>query len=175
MPTNIEIKAKAADWDGQLSRARALCGRTEELTQTDTFFRCKNGRLKLRDLGSRGGSCLIFYRRPDRPGPKESAYETSAVSDPASMRKVLAKAWGEGKTVRKKRTVLWVGRTRVHFDEVEGLGRFIELEVCLEAGQTPPEGETIARDLMARLGIEAADLLEGAYVEMLTLGRVNAP
>jgi adenylate cyclase len=83
--------------------------------QIDTFFRCENGRLKLRDLGAGGNSYLIFYQRSDQTGPKQSAYETSPVPDLTSMLLLLAKAWGEGKTVRKKRTLF-----------------FIELEVCLK-------------------------------------------
>ena len=167
MPTNIEIKAKAADWDGQLARAKALCRKTEELSQEDTFFNCGKGRLKLRDLGAEGRSHLIFYQRSDQAGPKASSYEIAPVPDAASMKALLSKALGAGRTVRKKRTVLLVGQTRVHFDEVEGLGRFIELEVCMKSGQTEQEGEEIARRLMAELAIEAPSLLEGAYVEML--------
>ena len=32
--------------------------------------------------------------------------------------------------VKKKRLLYLVGQTRVHCDEVEGLGHFVELEVC---------------------------------------------
>ena len=170
MAANVEIKAKATDWDAQLSRAQALCDNREEFTQEDTFFPCARGRLKLRVLRDRSRSYLIYYERADQQGPKSSLYRTAPVPDPGPMKDLLAQACGRGRVVRKKRTLLLVGQTRVHFDEVEGLGRFIELEVCLRPEQTPQEGESIARDLMARIGIEDSALLQGAYADMLPDG-----
>ncbi|MBI4249047.1 MAG: class IV adenylate cyclase [Elusimicrobia bacterium] len=167
MPVNIEIKAKAADWDDQLSRAKKLCGVRRELVQEDVFFHCRRGRLKLRVLGKKKESYLIFYQRPDRAGSKRSHFETSPVPDPDSMIKLLSKALGEGKTVKKKRILFLAGRTRIHFDEVEGLGRFIEIEACLRPGQSAKEGKTIAGDWMRRLHIAKTELLQGAYADML--------
>lgn len=172
MPENIEIKAKASDWENQLKKAMAFCDGEENLIQEDVFFNCPEGRLKLRILEDGKESYLVFYRRKDQAGPKSSRYETASVPDPVSMRALLSKALGEGKTVKKRRIVLLAGRTRIHFDEVESLGKFIELEVCLKPGQSPQEGEAVARDLMNRLGIGGSDLLEGAYVEMLNPGPV---
>ncbi len=167
MPSNIEIKAKAADWDKQIAAARALADKTEELIQEDIFFDCPEGRLKLRVIED-GGSYLIFYRRSDKKGPKSSVYYPSAVKDPASMKALLGAALGFGKTVKKKRLLFLSGQTRIHFDEVEGLGRFIELEVCLKDGQASAEGAALAKDFMRRLGITEKDLLEGAYADMLS-------
>lgn len=168
MPENIELKARASDWERQLAAARGLCGAEEVLEQEDSFFPCPGGRLKLRDLGPGRGAQLIFYRRPDSAGPKRSEFDLSPVPDPGSMRALLARALGQGKSVRKRRLLLLAGQTRVHFDEVRGLGRFIELEVCLRPGQSRDEGAAIARELMGRLGIADADLIAGAYADLLT-------
>jgi predicted adenylyl cyclase CyaB len=166
MPANVEIKARARDWDAQLGRARALALTSEELVQEDVFFAAPRGRLKLRILGQGKGSYLIYYVRPDRSGPKTSDYLTADAPDPKALRLLLAAALGEGKVVRKRRLVLMVGQTRVHFDEVEGLGRFLELEVCLREGQSAAEGQAVAHDLMRKIGISPEDLLEGAYADM---------
>ena len=45
---------------------------------------------------------------------------------------VLTEALGVRGTVRKERTVIRIGRTRVHFDRVDNLGCFVELEVVLK-------------------------------------------
>ena len=59
------------------------------------------------------------------------------------------------------------GRTRIHFDEVRGLGRFIELEVVLRPGEDRAAGRREAAALMKALGIRRADLLAGAYADLL--------
>jgi adenylate cyclase len=69
--------------------------------------------------------------------------------------------------VVKVRHLYLVGHTRVHLDRVQGLGEFVELEVVLERGQDVAEGERIAWELMDRLGVERADLIEGAYIDLI--------
>jgi predicted adenylyl cyclase CyaB len=165
LPRNVEIKARVRDWGRQRARADAMASSREELTQTDTFFLCERGLLKLREFGDGSGE-IIYYERPRQAGPKTSEYQVLPVRDPAGVREVLSQALGVRKVVRKRRTVFHVGRTRVHFDEVDGLGRFIELEVVLQPGEYEAHGATEATRLMAALDIEEADLLDGAYVDM---------
>jgi predicted adenylyl cyclase CyaB len=60
-----------------------------------------------------------------------------------------------------------IGQTRVHVDAVEGLGNFMELEVCMEKGQSISEGEKIAQNLMKQLNIQDNDLIVCAYMDLL--------
>jgi adenylate cyclase len=108
---------------------------------------------------------LIFYRRADTPGPKESFYLRSPTSAPATLRESLALAYGIAGRVRKTRTLCLVGRTRIHIDRVEGLGDFMELEVVLADGESVDAGMREAENLMAMLGIDASALVTGAYVD----------
>jgi len=167
MPSNVEIKARADDPVAIRRRAEALADAPgQRLTQEDVFFRTAHGRLKLRIL-SPAQAELIYYERCDAPGPKRSDYRVSPVGDPAALRAVLSAALGVRGIVRKRRTLLCAGQTRIHLDEVEGLGDFVELEVALRPGQEPAEGESIARNVMARLGIPPAALVAGAYLDLL--------
>lgn len=166
MAVNIEIKARAADWPRQLKTGLGLADRTERLTQADTFFNCANGRLKLR--AQRGGEdYLVFYRRAAARGPKASVYTLVPVPDAAKTRRSLSRLLGVTKKVFKKRLVCHAGRARIHFDEVRGLGRFIELEVVLKPGESAAAGRREAAGLIETLGIKKADLLAGAYADML--------
>ena len=169
MPANVEIKARLADPEAVARIARELTGGAEPvvLVQEDTFFPCADGRLKLRKLAPDRGE-LIHYHRPDQAGPKTSAYTLVPTATPDLLRDTLAAALGTLVVVRKIRRLWLVGPTRVHLDAVEGLGHFLELEVVLAPGQEPAEGEAIARDLMAKLGVREADLVEGAYADLLT-------
>ena len=168
MARNVEIKARVADRDALVVRAQALAtaGPTE-IAQDDTFFRCDNGRLKLRVFSQDRGE-LIFYRRANARGPKESFYVRSPTSSPDTLRESLALAYGVSGRVRKQRTLYLVGRTRLHVDRVDGLGDFVELEVVLDDSESVDEGTREAHDLMTRLGIDASALVEGAYVDLLT-------
>lgn len=168
MPRNVEIKARLDNFSAVAAKAAALADHGPiAIAQDDTFFRCDNGRLKLRVFSETQGE-LIFYRRTDRQGPKESFYVRSPTASPASLREALTLAHGEIGRVVKDRTLYLLGRTRIHLDKVQGLGEFLELEVVLEDGEPLEAGVREAHRLMADLGIAPSQLVGGAYVDLLT-------
>jgi predicted adenylyl cyclase CyaB len=163
---NIEIKARIPSVAALTTRAATLAdsGPTEIL-QDDTFFECPSGRLKLRTFANSSGE-LIFYRRSDERGPKQSFYVRTPTTDPDSLRETLALAYGVVGRVRKHRTLYISGRTRIHLDVVENLGEFLELEVVLHDGESLEAGVREAEDLMRRLGVESSQLIDRAYVDL---------
>lgn len=167
MPTNIEIKARVRDFHRLQGLAEDLSDTPcEVIEQEDTFFHTPMGRLKLRVLGPGLGQ-LIYYERGDTSGPTRSDYIVSRTSEPASLKAALSGALEVRGTVHKRRLLYWVGNTRVHLDEVEGLGSYMELEVVLDVGQTVAQGERIAAELMEKLGVSKADLVQGAYIDLI--------
>ncbi|MGA2706612.1 MAG: class IV adenylate cyclase [Isosphaeraceae bacterium] len=70
-------------------------------------------------------------------------------------------------TVRKERLLYRVGQTRIHLDQVENLGDFVELEVVLRPDQTEEEGVSIAEYLMSRLEISREQFVRKAYIDLL--------
>lgn len=167
MPSNIEIKARVRDLAALIARAGELSDSPVALiSQTDTFFNTARGRLKLRELPSAAAQ-LIYYERADQPGPKRSDYSIHETEDPEGLKGVLDRALGIRGTVEKVRRVYLIGQTRLHLDDVKGLGTFMELEVVLQAGQTEQEGLAIAESLISRLGIYRDDLLDAAYMDLI--------
>jgi len=167
MPANIEIKARVPDFDRLRQRAAALSDTpVEVIPQEDTFFPSPNGRLKLRQLAPDRGQ-LVYYERPDQDGPKRSNYHIFETGDPEGLKAALRLALGVRGVVRKTRYLYLVGQTRLHLDDVEGLGEFMELEVVLRPEQSDAEGQAVARDLMDRLGVCEEDLLEVAYMDLM--------
>lgn len=167
MARNIEIKAHIASVEALMPKAAAIADKGPiKIIQDDTFFRCESGRLKLRAFSKEEGE-LIFYRRANQQGPKESFYLRSPTSAPETLRDSLSLAYGQAGRVKKHRTLFLAGRTRVHLDKVEGLGHFLELEVVLEEGEPTEVGVREAHELMAKLGVEPSQLIEGAYVDLL--------
>ncbi|MEW5826989.1 MAG: class IV adenylate cyclase [Candidatus Bipolaricaulota bacterium] len=167
MPRNVEIKARVRDLASVRERAQRLAGAPGGvLIQEDTFYRSADGRLKLR-VSPDGKGELIAYRRPDAAGPKTSQYAIYRTPDPANLGAVLAAALGVRGVIRKRRILFLVGATRIHLDEVEGLGAFVELEVVLAEGQSEAEGAAIARRLIEDLGVRDEDLVAAAYIDLL--------
>ena len=167
MPANIEIKARVRDFNEIKTRAEKLSNTPVEIIpQEDIFFNVPQGRLKLRVLAPDRGQ-LIYYTRPDQEGPKRSDYHIAHTAVPENLKHVLELAYGIRGVVKKTRYLYLVGQTRVHLDDVEGLGHFMELEVVMRDGQGDAEGQEIAEGLMTSLGVERSDLLDGAYMDLL--------
>ncbi|XP_039301066.1 uncharacterized protein LOC111049768, partial [Nilaparvata lugens] len=125
---NVEIKAKVKDLPSFLLKCEEVSQSVGEvIKQEDFFFNAKEGRLKLRKFEG-GAAELIFYDRPNMEGPKLSEYEKCSVSDGSKLQAVLSRALGVSGEVRKYRHLFLVGQTRIHVDQVENLGSFMELE-----------------------------------------------
>lgn len=167
MPENIEIKAVLPDPARAERIAARLSGANGEvIRQVDVFFLVARGRLKLRTLGPDSGE-LIRYERPDVAQARSSRYVIARTPDPQKLLDILSSTLGTAGTVTKTRRLFLVGQTRVHLDEVEGLGSFLELEVVLAPGQCESEGLRIAEQLLAEFGIRANQLLAEAYIDLL--------
>ena len=171
MLRNIEIKARLPDWDSAHRAAAQLAdGPPQILRQEDVFFLVPTGRLKLRAInaGTDQARCeLIHYDRPDQPGPKQSEYSLLPISDPLIARQKLERLHGIRAVVRKTRWLYMHKQTRIHLDRVETLGDFLELEVVMNEDQTAEDGQRIALDLAAKLGVTPEHLVDCAYVDLL--------
>lgn len=67
-----------------------------------------------------------------------------------------------------------ISRVRKNLDQVVGLGAFLELEVVLQENEPAEAGVAEAHDIMACLGIQTPQLIEGAYVDLLAERPSNA-
>lgn len=135
------------------------------LEQLDHFYRVPKGRLKLRVEGGKG--TLIAYTRKDNPEARESEYFTLATDTPDSLQALLDMALIKGATLRKRRHLLQLRHTRIHIDEVEGLGKFVELETVLDErddwdSELEHEQLVVGLNLgkYGRIAVAYADLLE---------------
>ena len=167
MPRNIEIKARISSVEALVPKVGLIADQGPfEIRQDDTYFTCVTGRLKVRTLSKDQGE-LIYYRRGDQQAAKESFYLRSPTSSPETMRRSLSLAYGQAGRVEKHRTLFLLGRTRIHLDKVSGLGHFLELEVVLDEHEPLEAAVREANELLARLGVEPSQLIEGAYVDLL--------
>ena len=78
---------------------------------------------------------------------------------------LLAAALGEVACVRKRRE-LWLHKNaRIHLDQVDGLGRFLEVEVVITQGIR--QAQTLMRALLTGLAVEPDTLVAHSYAELV--------
>jgi predicted adenylyl cyclase CyaB len=168
MPTNIEVKAiltNRAQAESVAARLSDAC--PETIHQEDFFFGCDRGRLKLRVFAPDRGE-IIRYDRANVAGARCSHYLIARTPDPQVLLDILRATLGRTGVVKKTRVLYLIGQTRVHIDEVDGLGEFLELEVVLRPGQSEIEGKSIAMALLSEFGIGQEQLIAEAYIDLLT-------
>lgn len=164
---NIEIKARLTDLNAARKVAQAIA--TKRLgvqQQVDTYFHCPNGRLKLRQIDGISAQ-LVWYARPDQKGPKASDYRLVPVTNPETLKGALAEALGIRRVVRKRREIFFWHNVRIHLDEVEDLGSFLEFEAVLGDKMDDARGRAQLDELLARFAIGPADLLPASYGDMV--------
>ncbi|QDU62360.1 CYTH domain protein [Planctomycetes bacterium Pan216] len=165
---NVELKASLDDLGEARELARKLDANLASVErQRDRYFRSPVGRLKVRDIDERE-TWLIWYVRPDEAGEKTSRYWLRPIADPERGLRILEHGLGLEIVVSKCREV-WLWRNvRIHLDQVEGLGDFIEFEAVLSPDQTEAEGKELLVKLRDWFGITEASLLKSSYRELLS-------
>ena len=164
---NIEIKARLDSLARARERARGLCDGPPEIQhQVDTYFHCRSGRLKLRQLDQRAGQ-LVWYERSDAQAARTSDYHLLPLVDAQAHCRALGAALGVRARVEKRREIYLWKNVRIHLDRVAGLGDFLEFEAVLD-GVDEAAGEEQVRFLAEAFGIAAGDLIESSYGDMMS-------
>ena len=168
MSRNLEIKARCEDLDSMRGRAVRIATQWIGVDhQVDTYFVTRSGRLKLRESSLSGGE-LIPYVRPDGEAPKRSDYQVIPVEDPEGLKELLTGLLGVHRVVAKEREIWLYQNVRIHLDQVEGLGTFIELEAVFEDGaDDETEQQLKVAFLRDTLGIPDEDLVAISYEALL--------
>ena len=135
------------------------------LVQRDTYFHVPRGRLKLREIEGAAAE-LIQYARPDEPAARASDYVIAPVPHPAPLREALARALGVRAVVAKRRALYLWRHTRIHLDDVESLGAFLELETVI-TDQSEADARAEIAEAAAALAIHDEDRLAVSYVDLV--------
>ncbi len=160
---NIELKARLRDpATAQSIAERLTSGHGELQIQTDTYFHCREGRLKIRQIDGRPGQ-LIWYARADRPEARASDYRLIELADAEAMITALQAALGVRGVVRKRRQIYLYHNVRIHLDDVAGSGSFLEFEAVITSPAEELAAPSLLAELSQRFGLEANDFLTGSY------------
>ena len=168
MAKNLEIKALCSN----LSKAEKIVKKiaTEYLgmdLQIDTYFNTKSGRLKLRE-SSLSGDYLIPYLRPDQSEAKLSLYDKIDVANTKNVKDLFEKILGIHCIIKKKRSIYLYENVRIHLDQVEKLGTFIEFEAVYDKDNNDEETQQQKiYSLMQQIGISKKMLIASSYEHLL--------
>ncbi len=162
---NLELKARCPDPARVEAALQRLGARNEGvLVQRDTYFPVPHGRLKLREIEGAPAQ-LIAYDRPEEQAQRFSQYRISEVPDPAGLIAVLSAALGVRGVVAKRRHLYLWQESRIHLDEVEGLGHFLEFEVVSQGSACDDWDRMEA--LMTAFGLRDSDAIQASYSDLL--------
>jgi adenylate cyclase class 2 len=164
---NIELKARDPDQSVSLEVCRVLGAEDSgTIAQRDTYFEVAHGGLKLREEQP-GRPHLIQFERASEPQQRESRYRIIEVSDGEALCAALAAAIGiRGVVVKSRRLLLWQS-VRIHLDEVEQLGTFIELEAVAPPDSDLTHEHRLIAELRDALGITDERLVALGYAAQL--------
>ncbi len=164
MHLNLELKASIPSID--LARASARrCGAefSGVLLQEDTYFRVPQGRLKLREIAGDKAE-LIYYERPDTSQERWSSYSRVPVIEPGALKEQLASALGVHVVVRKRRELFMLDETRIHLDDVEALGTYLEFEIPVRDQE---EAYSQMKFLREQFEIDEGSIFTGSYSDLI--------
>src|SRR5215213_5220242 len=133
MHINYEFKAKYNDLELleiKLKKSNPLFVGTDY--QIDTYFNVPDGRLKLRE-GTIENS-LIHYNRTNTTDAKQSDVTLYQHQQDKNLKEILSRVLGIKIVVNKKRKIYFIDNVKFHFDEVNELGSFVEVEAIDKDG-----------------------------------------
>jgi adenylate cyclase class IV len=162
---NVEFKAELKD----LPLARSICvalgaAPVATLEQTDSYYRCAQGRLKKREVPGEPTE-WIAYERPDVTQPRLSRFTIFTETDArARFQPHTLEPWV---VVRKTRELLMYGTTRIHLDIVRDLGTFIEFEALVSSRQPAARGHEVVAELRRALAPALGESIAVGYSDLL--------
>jgi len=168
---NIEFKARVENLSALQQKFiqafnPTLIGTDE---QTDTYFNASVGRIKLREGNIE--NALIQYERENTASAKESRILLYKHQPDGILKEILTAQLGIKVIVKKSRRIFFIDNVKFHFDIVEGLGHFIEVEAIDDSGSKDPDTLQMQCDqYMKFFEIKSNQLVKQSYSDLLLAG-----
>lgn len=164
---NFEFKAKVDNPDSYEQKLLTLNPIFKgEDHQTDTYFKVPAGRLKLREGNIE--NALINYNRENTNDAKLSEVILYQHHPDKALKDILTIQLGILTVVDKKRRIYFIDNVKFHFDSVEGLGTFIEVEAIDDKEQYSVAELKAQCDKYFRFfELEKSNLIDKSYSDLI--------
>ena len=137
-----------------------------EDNQVDTYFNVVKGRLKFREGNIE--NALIYYDRVDAASAKQSDIILYKHSPDKALKHILTTVHGIKVVVAKRRKIYFIDNVKFHFDEVVGLGTFIEVEAIDNNGTSAIEDlQNQCAYYASFFKIQQSDYIQNSYSDLL--------
>jgi len=164
---NFELKVNCKDHKAALAAVKLLNADYEGiLKQRDVYFKISPGRLKLRSINNSVHQ-LIYYKRSNRAGAKFSNYFIEDIHHPERVEKILREIYGIQTIVSKSRKLYLWHNVRIHIDNVNKLGKFIEFEIVCRTLKQENDSAGKMKYLKGIFNINKINVLRSSYSDMM--------
>jgi len=134
--------------------------------QTDTYFNVPKGRLKLREGNIE--NALIYYEREDKATAKSADILLYKHNPDVLLKEILGRVNGVKVIVDKVRRIYFIENVKFHFDTLNELGTFIEVEAIDENGQkTLEELEKQCKKYFTFFDLRESDYVSKSYSDLI--------
>ncbi len=134
--------------------------------QVDTYFATGKKRLKLREGNIE--NALISYTRTDTTDAKMSDIMLYQFEPDTSLKEILAAHLEIQKVVNKLRKIYFIENVKFHFDDVKGLGYFVEVEaIDINGSFTEQELKAQCDYYFDFFGFDKSMLVDVSYSDMV--------
>lgn len=164
MPKNYEIKCRISSLSG-IKKKLSSDGKYKYSVekQKDIYYKVRSGRLKLRIINGKN-SDLIYYRRKERNRERVSEFVISSTLNFRELDFILTQQFEVLVTVIKKREIFIKDNIRIHLDNVNNLGKFLEIEIMFEEIN---KAKKLMKELTEFLNLKTKDLIKSSYSDLL--------
>lgn len=163
---NVEYKSELRD----ISLARTIAAslgalHADTLVQTDTYFRVPDAKLKKRETVGHPTE-YIFYSRAARTKPKLSNF--TIYSEAQAAERFGSSPLPVLLVVKKTRELWLLKGVRIHLDQVESLGNFLEFEALVTPDRNLAKCHHLMDELRLAFSHALGEAIAVGYAELIT-------
>ena len=163
MPRNLELKVHSKSFTNiKKAIKKTNAEYIGELVQKDIYYKTAKGLLKLRI--ENGQQSLIKYLRDEKGKDRWSDFHVLTFAD-GNAEELLKDIFDIETIVEKKRLLYMYNNTRIHLDEVKGLGKFLELETLVLKGL--PDAKRRFKNTIDILDLDFKNQIKKSYKNLI--------
>jgi predicted adenylyl cyclase CyaB len=161
---NFEVKTRISNFEEILKKIQNIGAVYKEtMSQIDYYFKIGIEKEKIREINHHTMS-LISYKRLEKGGRKDSNYDIKTLS--LKQKKTLLEHKPLLCLVDKTRQLWMYKNTRIHIDNVVGLGNFMELETVVK-DISKNQGLNEFKEVVKKLEIDLEETEPFSYSDLI--------